>query len=133
MPIFKRQVNSYSDFSSFFSVITYNSSLSLQLMRFLLWTKRSYENTNFEVFKIFIFKCSDENLPNSSCHFPNNKSVFLQIYMTLQLHDSTLYTLLKRDQSKCKFFYIYILPSKVAYQSTNLVKFHLSSKKSEIL
>ena len=75
--ILKQQVNSSSDFSSLFSVITYNSSVSLQLMHFLLWTKGSHENTNFDT-----FKCSDENLPNSSCHFPNHKSVFLQI-----LHD----------------------------------------------
>ena len=75
-------------------------------MHFLLWTKGSHENTNFD-----IFKCSDENLLNSSCHFPNHKSVFLQI-----LHDSSvswnillctflgqmLYTFYKRDQSKCK-------------------------------
>ena len=32
-----------------------------------------------------IFECSGENLPNSSCHFPNHKPVFLQI-----LHDSSV-------------------------------------------
>ena len=74
------QVDSSLDFSSFFSVITFNSSVSLQLMHFLLWTKGSHENTNFDT-----FKCSDENLPNSACHFPNHKSVFLQI-----LHDSSV-------------------------------------------
>ena len=77
-------------------------------MHFLLWTKGSHENTNFD-----IFKCSDENLLNSSCHFPNHESVFLQI-----LRDSSvwwnmlhctflgqmLYTLHKSDQSKCNFF-----------------------------
>ena len=77
-------------------------------MHFLLWTKGSHENTNFD-----IFKCSDENLLNSSCHFPNHKSVFL--------HDSsvswnmlpctflgqTLYTLHKRDQWKCKCFRLF--------------------------
>ena len=42
-------------------------------MHFLLWTKGSHENTNFDT-----FKCSDEN-------FPNHKSIFLQI-----LHDSSL-------------------------------------------
>ena len=47
-------------------------------MHFLLWTKRSHENTNFD-----IFKCPNENLLNSSCHFPNHKWVFLQIF-----HDS---------------------------------------------
>ena len=49
-------------------------------MHFLLWTKWSHESTNFDT-----FKCSDENLPNSSCHFPNHKSVFLQI-----LHHSSV-------------------------------------------
>ena len=76
----KQQVNSSSDCSSFFSVITYNASASLQLIHFLLWTKESHENTNFDT-----FKCFDENLPNSSCHFPNHKSAFLQI-----LHESSV-------------------------------------------
>ena len=49
-------------------------------MHFLLWTKGSRESANFDT-----FKCSDENLPNSSCYFPNHKSVFLQI-----LHDSSV-------------------------------------------
>ena len=49
-------------------------------MHFLLWTKGSHESTNFDT-----FKCSGENLPNSSCHFPNHKSVFLQI-----LHHSSV-------------------------------------------
>ena len=43
-------------------------------MHFLLWSKWSHESTNFH-----IFRCSDENLPNSLCHFPNHKPVFLQI------------------------------------------------------
>ena len=86
-------------------------------MHFLLWTKGSHENTNFD-----IFKCSDENLLNSSCHFPNHKSVFLQI-----LHDSsvswnmlhctflgqTFYTLHKRDQSKCIFFRLFSAQTKI--------------------
>ena len=46
-------------------------------MDFLLWTKGSHESTNFDTFKF-----SHENLPNSWCHFPNHKSIFLQI-----LHD----------------------------------------------
>ena len=75
MSILKLQVNSSSDFSSFFSVITYNSSVSLQFIHFLLWAKGSHENNNFDT-----FKCSDENFPNSSCHFPNHKSVFFFFY-----------------------------------------------------
>ena len=49
-------------------------------MHVILWTKWSYESTNSDT-----FKCFDENLPNSSCHFPNHKPVFLQI-----LHDSSV-------------------------------------------
>ena len=84
---------------------------------FLLWTKGSHKKTNFD-----IFKCSDKNLLNSWCHFPNHKSVFLQI-----LHDSsvswnmlhctflgqTLYTLHKKDQSKWKFFRLFSAPIKI--------------------
>ena len=106
-----KQVNCSSDFSSFFSVISYNTSVSLLLMHFLLWTKGSHENINFD-----IFKCSDENLPNCSYYFPNYKSVFLQI-----LHDSSVsWNILlciffrsnvvyfaQRDESKCKFFRLF--------------------------
>ena len=74
MSILKRQVNSSSDFLSFYSVITCNSSLNFKPIYFLLWAKGSYENTNFD-----IFKCSDENLLNSSCHFWKHTLVFLQM------------------------------------------------------
>ena len=82
MSLLKRQPKSSSDFLSFFSFITYNSFVSLQLIHFLLWAKGSHENTNFDIFNF-----CDENLPNSSCNFPKHKSVFLQN------------TLHKRDQS----------------------------------
>ena len=49
-------------------------------MNFLLWTKGSYQSSNFDT-----CKCSGENFSNSSCHFPNHNSVFLQI-----LHDSSV-------------------------------------------
>ena len=105
MSILKWQVNSSSDFWSFFSAITYNSC---KFVAHEFSTKGSNENINFE-----ISKRSDENLLNSSCYFPNHKSVFFQI-----LYDSsvswnillcpflgqTLHTLHKRDQWKCKDF-----------------------------
>ena len=96
MSILKRQVNSSSDFSSFFSVITHNSSVHFYLMHFLLWTKGSYESTKFDTFKGF-----GENLSNSSCHFPNRKSVFLQI-----LHHSSVL---------CKITSLYFFRSNVIY------------------
>ena len=74
MSILKRQVNSSSIFVSFFIVMTHNSSVNFKLIHFLLWTKGSHESHNFDT-----LECSGENSPNSLCHFPNHKSVFLQI------------------------------------------------------
>ena len=60
---------------SFSIVMTHNSSVNFKLIHFLLWTKGSLQSPNSDT-----FECSDENLPNSSCHFPNHKSVFFQIF-----------------------------------------------------
>ena len=74
MSILKWQVNSSSNFASFFIVMTHNSSVNFKLIRFLFWIKGSHQSPNFVT-----FKCSGENFPYSSCHFSNQKSVFLQI------------------------------------------------------
>ena len=74
MSILKSQFNSSSNFASFFITMTYNSSMYFKLILFLLWIKGSNQNPNFET-----LKCSCENLLYSSRHFPNHKSVFLQI------------------------------------------------------
>ena len=74
MSILKRQVSSSSIFVSFFIVMTHNSSVNFKLIHFLLWAKGSHQSSNFHT-----FECSGENLSNSSCHFPSNKSFFLQI------------------------------------------------------
>ena len=85
-------------------------------MHFLLWTKGSHESTNFDS-----FKCSGENLPYSSCHFPNHKSVFLQILhhssvswkiTPLYFLGQTLNTLDNRNQWKCRFLRLRVLRSK---------------------
>ena len=80
MSILKRQATSSSIFVSFFIVMTHNSIVNLKLIYFLLWTKGSYQSSNFDTFEF-----SGENLLNFSCHFPSNKSVFLQI-----LHHSSM-------------------------------------------
>ena len=74
MSLLKKQVSPSSIFISFFIVMTHNSTVNLKLIHFLLWTKGSYESSNFDT-----FERSGENLQNSSCHFPSNKSGFLQI------------------------------------------------------
>ena len=103
--ILKQKVNAFQKLASFFIVLTHNSSVNFKLKHFVLWIKRPHQSPNFET-----FKCSSKNLQNS-CHFLNQKSVFLQI-----LHHSSvlrwllctflwqaLYTLHKKNQSKCKF------------------------------
>ena len=58
--ILKRQVNSSSNFASFFIVMTYSSFVNLKLEPFLLWIKGSYQSPNFVT-----FECSGESLPNA--------------------------------------------------------------------
>ena len=74
MSVLKWQVNSCSHFELFFIVMTHNLSVNFKVMSFLLCTKGSHQSSNFDT-----FECSGENLPYSSCHFPSNKSNFLQI------------------------------------------------------
>ena len=78
MSIFKWQVNSVSNFASFFILITHNSPLSFKLTHFLLCIKGSNESPNFEN-----FMCSGENLANSSCHFQTTSQFFFKFCTTL--------------------------------------------------
>ena len=74
--ISKRQVSSFSIFVLFFIFMTHNFTVNFRFIHFLLWAKGSYQSSNF-----YTFKCSAENLPNCLCHFPSNKSVFLEILL----------------------------------------------------
>ena len=76
MSILKREANSSSNFASFFFVMKNNSSVNFKLIDSLLWIKGSRQSANFET-----FECFGKNLPNSSCYFPNRRSVFLQILL----------------------------------------------------
>ena len=109
MSILKWQVNSSSNFASFFIVMTQNSPVNFKLIHFLLWIKGPHQSPNFKT-----FQCSGENFLNSSCHFWKYKSVFDQV-----LHQSSvpsnvtplyliylkhyIYTLVKGSPLKCKF------------------------------
>ena len=75
MSTLKQQVSSFSIFVSFSIVMTHNFSVNFRVIQFLLWAKGSHQSSNFDT-----FECSGENLPNSSCHFLSNKSVFPQIF-----------------------------------------------------
>ena len=74
MSVLNWQVNSFSNCVSFFIVIMRNSPVSFKLIHFVLFIKRPNESPNSET-----FMCSGENFLNSSWHFPNHKSVFIQI------------------------------------------------------
>ena len=107
MVILKRQVNSSSDFSSFFSVITHNSAVNFQLMHFLLWTKGSYQSPNFDTHPRSLVKmCRSFHII-----FQTTSQTFFKFYITLQCHEikllytflgQILYTFHQRNQSKCK-------------------------------
>ena len=73
MSVLKWKVNSSSNFALFFIVMTHNSYVNFKVIPFLLWTKGSYQSSNFDT-----FKCSGENLPNFPSLFSNHKPVFLQ-------------------------------------------------------
>ena len=100
-------------------------------MHFLLWTEGSHQGPYFDT-----TECSGENLPNSSCHFTNYKSVFLQT-----LHHSSVswkitclhffsvkrYTLCtKRNQLKSKFWGFWVVGSKFT-KFLSFLKQHTSS------
>ena len=74
MSDFNWQVNSTSNFASFLIVSAHNSLKILSSYIFLLWMKRTHQSQNFGT-----LECCGENLPNFSCHFWNDESVFLQI------------------------------------------------------
>ena len=137
-------------------------------MYFLLWTKGSHQSPNFDT-----FKHSGENLLNSSCYFPNHKSIFVQIlhdssvswwkiiplyffrsnsiyfaqkeqstskvlrflstgikiYQILVVFETTNYSVMVHNSSVLFYLKFYILSTKGAYESTHLVKFHVSSQK----
>ena len=59
------------------SLLSWHICVNFKFIHFLFWTKGSHQSPNFEN-----FECSGENLPNSSCHFPNHKSVFIKILHT---------------------------------------------------
>ena len=91
-------------------------------MHFLLWTKGSHENTNFDT-----FKCSDENLPHSSCHFPNHKSIFSSNF-------AWLCSVVKYNSSVLFEVKHFILCTKETNQNANFLDFLvLQSKFTKLL
>ena len=71
--ILQTKVSFSSNFACFFSVTKHNCSVLFQVKRYNFAQKGQSKVQIFET-----FECLDQNSPNS-CHFWNNKLVFLQI------------------------------------------------------
>ena len=102
----KQQINSSLNFVPFFIVKTQNSSVNFKLIHFLLWTK--------DPIKVPILRLSSALV--KICHVPvifqTTRQSFFKFCITLQCRKrsllctfltQTIYTLLKRSPSKCKF------------------------------
>ena len=114
MSILEWQVNSVSNFASFFIVITHSSPLSLKLRNFLLCIKGSNESPNFEN-----SAQSRENLLNPSCHY-NHNSHFLQILHHTLVEMQLLCTFQPKNfifcliaVHKCKFLRLFSFQVKI--------------------
>ena len=76
MSILNWQVNFFSNFVSFFTIMTQNSPLNFKAHSFPILDKRTLSKSQFLDFRT----CSGENLLNSSWHFWKCKLFSLQIF-----------------------------------------------------
>ena len=87
-------------------------------MYFLLWTKRSQEYINFDT-----FRCSGENLPNSSCNFKKPQVSFISNF-------AWLFSVMKDNSSGLFQVKRYIFWIKGTNQSGNFQAFECSEVNS---
>ena len=78
MPFLKSQGQGFSNFPSLFSTMT-----DALLCIFLAQTSYILDKTSPLEWNFWTFEWLDENLPNSSCHIWNHKSVFLLNFVSL--------------------------------------------------
>ena len=134
MLILKQQVNSSSNFASFFIVMTHNSSVNFKLIHFLLWIKGSHQSPNFET-----FECAGENLRNSSCHLPNlhHSSVSCKITHPYFFRSNVIY-FGQKEPIRVEPFETFVCSGQKSktnlwfkYDMRDLVNFHPTNQKSE--
>ena len=80
--------------------MTHNSSVNFKLKYFQLWTKESYESSNFEKFPKLPMLFSKRQ-DSFSSNFASLSSVMKELLCTFL--DQTLHTFHGRNKSKCKF------------------------------
>ena len=124
------QVNSFSNIAPFFTAIKYNYPVNCKLIHFLLLIKGPNKSPNFET-----SVCSGENLPNSSCHFPNHNSAFLQILhhslvswniAPMYVFSSKIIHFGQKQSIKCKF--LILSSAQVKIHQIPHVNFELTSQ-----
>ena len=112
MSILKQQVNSSSDFASFFTAMTHNFSLNFQLKLFLLWIKGPHQIPSLRLSSAMVKICQ---IPHVI--FQTTSKFFLKLWITFQCHEryllctflgQTLNTLHNRNKWKCKFLRVLI-------------------------
>ena len=111
MSILKRQVNSSSNFSSSFRVITYNSSVNFSSCIFYFGQKDRMKIPILTLSSVLMKICQIPHV-----NFQTKSQFLFKFSMTLLCHEKwllynflgqTLYTLHTRDQSKCKPFRLF--------------------------
>ena len=120
--IFQTISQLFFKFCILFSVIKDNSSVLFLVFGQMLNTFNKRDKSQWKFSRI---ECSDQNSPNS-CPFWNKKSLSLQI-----LQHS--FSIMRNNSSVLFQLKLYIFSAKEVYQSTKFGKFHLSSRKAEIL
>ena len=98
-----------------------NFSVLFQLKHYMLWSKEAREGTHFWEFWVFASKFV-KFLMSISKRLVNSSSNFVSFFSFMR-HNSSVHFWLN----------FYILSTKGVHQSANLVKFHVSGRKSEIL
>ena len=120
MSILKQQVNSLSNFASFFIVMTHNSS---KLIHFLPWIKGSHQSPNFETFKYHVMSFS-------KVKFSKWPHVIFQ--RTSQFSNfASLCSVMKHNSSVLFWVKCYVLCTKGTNQSGNFKNFECSCQNSQ--
>ena len=113
---FKVQVTSFSNFSSFFSVITDNSSAVFWLKHNILSTKVAKQTANFQT-----CHCSHWNSPNSFL------MSFLEPRVSFSSKFASLFSIMRHNSSVVFNLKLYImLWTKWTYDSANFQTFNCS-------
>ena len=124
----ERQVNSSSNFASYFIVTTDNSSVNCKLIHFVLRIKGSHQSPNFKIFQLLWWKSTIFLMLfwKIQVSFPSNfASIFSVIKLLCTCLAQTLYTLFKRNPLKWKFLRVWVLGSE-------FVKLFMSTLKRKV-